>query len=57
MKKSNLVITPELAQKWYNSGNPALREVALLSVGSDNLRTYDNQINSFADALDWLLKK
>lgn len=40
MERRNLVVTPKLAQKLYNSGNPTLREIAVLSVGTANLRTY-----------------
>lgn len=57
MERRNLVVTPKLAQKLYNSGNPTLREIALLSVGTANLRTYGSEIQSFADALDWLIER
>lgn len=57
MERRNLVTTPELAQMLYNSGNPALRGIALLSVGTANLRTYGSEIKSFKDALEWLIEK
>lgn len=54
MNTRNVTVTLEKAREWYNSGNAALKEVALQAFNKDELEYSFKNITSFKDACEAL---